>query len=94
MAAYQENRTGAFIPLSQTLAETVIAVQRSLILSVSAEQSASALIQIFKCLAVAATVFPYEKLPIELVSKTVQVCTPFLENKGIHLLSMKPQPKS
>ncbi|EFX85475.1 hypothetical protein DAPPUDRAFT_314210 [Daphnia pulex] len=81
MAAYQENRTGAFIPLSQTLAETVIAVQRSLILSVSAEQSASALIQIFKCLAVAATVFPYEKLPIELVSKTVQQCTPFLENK-------------
>jgi hypothetical protein len=87
MAAYQENRTGAFIPLSQTLAETVIAVQRSLILSVSAEQSASALIQIFKCLAVAATVFPYEKLPIELVSKTVQQCTPFLENKGIHLFT-------
>ena len=82
MATYQENRTGAFIPLSQTLAETVIAVQRSLILSVSAEQSASALIQIFKCLAVAATVFPYEKLPIELVSNTVQHCTPFLENKG------------
>lgn len=82
MAAYQENRTGAFIPLSQTLAETVMAVQRSLILSVSAEQSASALIQLFKCLAVAASVFPYEKLPIELVSKTVQSCTPFLEHKG------------
>lgn len=82
MASYQENRTGAFIPLSQTLAETVIAVQRSLVLSVSAEQSASALIQLFKCLAVAASVFPYDKLPIELVSKTVQQCTPFLEHKG------------
>lgn len=82
MAAYQETRTGAFIPLSHTLAETIIAVQRSLILSVCAEQSASALIQILKCLAVAATVFPYEKLPMELVSKTIQQCTPFLDNKG------------
>lgn len=86
MASYQETRTGAFIPLSQTLAETIIAVQRSLVLAVSAEQSASALIQLFKCLAVAASVFPYEKLPIELVSKTVQQSTPFLEHKGIHYL--------
>uniref|UniRef100_A0A0P6FSH6 HEAT repeat-containing protein 6 n=1 Tax=Daphnia magna TaxID=35525 RepID=A0A0P6FSH6_9CRUS len=81
MASYQETRTGSFIPLSHTLAETIIAVQRSLVLSVSAEQSASALIQILKCLAVAATVFPYEKLPMELVSKTIQQCTPFLDNK-------------
>ena len=85
MAAYQENRTGAFIPLSHTLAETVMAVQRSLVLSVSAEQSTVALIQLFKCLAVAASVFPYEKLPLELVSKTVQQCTPFLEHKGNNL---------
>ncbi|KAI9561255.1 hypothetical protein GHT06_012211 [Daphnia sinensis] len=81
MASHQETRTGSFIPLSHTLAETIIAVQRSLILSVSAEQSASALIQILKCLAVAATVFPYEKLPMELVSKTIQQCIPFLDNK-------------
>lgn len=92
MASYQETRTGSFIPLSHTLAETIIAVQRSLVLSVSAEQSASALIQILKCLAVAATVFPYEKLPMELVSKTIQQCTPFLDNKGdsyIYLLFLK-----
>jgi hypothetical protein len=82
MASYQENRTGAFIPFSQTLAETVIAVQRSLLLSLSAEQSIEALIQIFKCLAVAASVFPYEKLPQELVIKTVQQCKPFLDFKG------------
>jgi len=82
MASYQENRTGAFIPFSQTLAETVVAVQRSLLLSLSAEQSIEALIQIFKCLAVAASVFPFEKLPQELVVKTVQQCKPFLDFKG------------
>lgn len=82
MASYQERNTGAFIPLSQTLAETIIAVQRSLLLAISAEQSASALIQLFKCLAVAASVFPYDKLPLELVSKTVLQCTPFLGHKG------------
>ena len=88
MASYQEKRTGAFIPLSQTLAETVMAVQRSLLLALSAEQSASALIQLFKCLAVGASVFPYEKLPIELVSKTVTQSTPFLEHKGTYCLNL------
>lgn len=82
MASYQENRTGSFIPFSQTLAETVIAVQRSLLLSLSAEQSVPAFIQLFKCLTSAASVFPYDKLPLELVSKTVNQCRPFLEFKG------------
>ena len=85
MASFQENRTGAFIPFSQTLAETVIAVQRSLLLSLSAEQSVGAFIQLFKCLAVAASVFPYEKLPQDLVVKTVQQCKPFLDFKGLKL---------
>ncbi len=82
MASFQENRAGAFIPFSQTIAETVIAVHRSLLLSLSAEQSVGALIQLFKCLTVAASVFPYDKLPTELVSKTAQQCSPFLVYKG------------
>merc|ERR1740128_505181 len=81
LASYQENRMGSFIPFSHTLAETAIAVQRSLLLSLSAEQSIAAFIQLFKCLTAAASVFPYEKLPIELVSKTVHQCSPFLEFK-------------
>lgn len=81
MASYQENRMGSFIPFSHTVAETVVAVQRSLLLSLSAEQSTAAFIQLFKCLTSAASVFPYEKLPIELVSKTVHQCSPFLEHK-------------
>lgn len=83
MASFQENPRGAFIPFSQTLSETIIAVQRSLLLSLSAEQTVGAFIQVFKCLTVAASVFPYEKLPSELVSKTVSQCTPFLEFKGL-----------
>ena len=86
MASYQENRTGAFIPFSQTLAETVITVQRSLLLSLSAEQSVGAFIQLFKCLTVAASVFPYDKLPSELVTRTVHQCTPFLEFKGLFIV--------
>lgn len=89
MASYQENRTGAFIPFSQTLGESVIAVQRSLLLSLSAEQSVGALIQLFKCLTVAASVFPYDKLPSELVPKTVHQCIPFLEHKGWFLNALK-----
>lgn len=85
MASYQENKTGAFIPLSQTIAETIVTVQRSLLLSLGAEQSTNALIQLLKCLSVAASVFPYEKLPTDLVSKTVQQCFPFLKHKGIKL---------
>lgn len=83
MANYQENRSGSFIPFSQTLAEMAVTVQRSLLLVLSAEQSNAAFIQLFKCLTVAASVFPYEKLPSELVPKTVKQCTPFLEFKGI-----------
>ena len=86
LASYQENRMGSFIPFSHTLAETAIAVQRSLLLSLSAEQSIAAFIQLFKCLTAAASVFPYEKLPIELVSKTVHQCSPFLEFKGSYRL--------
>lgn len=82
MASYQEKKVGAFIPFSQTVAESVIAVHRSLLLSLTAEQSTTALIQLLKCLAVAASVFPFEKLPIELASKTVQLCTAFLDHKG------------
>lgn len=84
MASYQEKKIGAFIPFSQTVAESVIAVQRSLLLSLAAEQSTTTLIQLLKCLAVAASVFPYEKLPVELASKTVQHCTALLDHKGVH----------
>ena len=86
MASYQQKKSGAFIPFSQTVAETAVTVQRSLLLSLSAEQSNAAFIQLFKCLAVAASVFPYEKLPAELVTKTVKQCRPFLDFKGMHKL--------
>ena len=41
MASDQEKKIGAFIPLSQTIAESVIAVQRSLLLSLTAKQSSN-----------------------------------------------------
>lgn len=59
-----------------------ITVQRSLLLVLSAEQSNAAFIQLFKCLTVVASVFPYAKLPSDLVPKTIKQCIPFLEFKG------------